>query len=483
MRRIAHACCFAALLAGCANYTAQPISPATTAAALESRTLDNPRLQGFLLTSLSPEIGIAPKPDWRLTTLTLTALYYHPDIEIARSRLATSRAAVITAGQRPNPTLSFTAVFGSAISSAFPPGTVPLTVGPVVNFLIETFGKRQSRTAQAQNLAEAAREDLATAAWTVRGRVRTALLNVWTAQQRLKLAQQQLGLRQQLVTLLERRFAAGEATALDVTRERIALTQATLGIRDVNRLEADARVQLATAIGVPVRAFDGVTLSLAAFDAPDTPAAASLSTGPLRRRALTERTDVLASLAQYEAAQSAVKLQVANQYPNLTLGPGYNYDFDVNKFILNPTIDLPIFNQNQGQIAEALANRNQAAATFIALQAQIIGEIDAAGTAYGAATRSLATADSLLGAQQVRQRQSRAALTAGESDRPTLITTDLELAVIRSSRFDVLAAQRQALGALEDALQQPLFDARSPLFAPQPTPRPTALPSMETELK
>ena len=189
------------------------------AATLDSRRLDDPRLRRFLLASL-PAGRAASDSAWTLGTLTLAALYYHPDLAVADARLAVSRAGVITARERPNPTLNLSAVFGTAAVSgaAFPPGVLPVVVGPVVNVLIETFGKREDRTAQAQHLVEAAREDLDTAAWQVRGRVRTALLNLWATQRRLDLARQEIALRQQLVTLLEQRLAAGFATALDVTR-------------------------------------------------------------------------------------------------------------------------------------------------------------------------------------------------------------------------------------------------------------------------
>jgi len=186
-----------------------------------------------------------------------------------------------------------------------------------------------------------------------------------------------------------------------------------------------------------------------------------------------ERTDVRSSLAQYEAAQSALQLQVATQYPNLTLGPGYNYEFGTNRFILNPAIDFPIFHQNQGQIARAVTDRQQAAASFTALQAQIIGAVDTAVAGYRATTQTLRTADALAADEQSRQRQVRASFDAGDSDRPTLIAAELEAAVVQSSRFDTVVLQRQALGALEDALQQPLLDPEAARFVPHAGPRAT----------
>ncbi len=107
---------------------------------------------------------------WDLTRLTLAALYYHPNLDIARAKLAEARAGVITARQVPNPSLSFEELSYNA-SVATPS---PWTIAPIINFLIETFGKREYRTAAAHALAEAARGDLATASWQVRGGGRAA---------------------------------------------------------------------------------------------------------------------------------------------------------------------------------------------------------------------------------------------------------------------------------------------------------------------
>ena len=258
--------------------------------------------------------------------------------------------------------------------------------------------------------------------------------------------------------LLEQRFAVGEASSVDVMLARVARAQITLSMQNLEQTEATARVQLATAVGVPAHALDRQDLSFGAFDhLPPIPS--HPDTGKLRREALTKRTDVQADLQDYEAAQSALQLQVANQYPNVTLSPGYNYDFGVNKYILGLGADqLPILNQNQGPIAEALANRQQAAANFTALQAQIIGTIDEAAVAYRTATQSVATGDALLEDEQHHENQIASQFRVGQVDRVTLVTAELEVATTALSRFDAVVHQRQAIGSLEDALQQPLFD-------------------------
>ena len=185
-----------------------------------------------------------------------------------------------------------------------------------------------------------------------------------------------------------------------------------------------------------------------------------------------------ASLEDYEAAQSALQLQIANQYPNITLGPGYNYDYGLNKFMLGPGVDqLPILNQNQGPIAEALAARRQAAANFTALQAQIMGAIDEADAAYRTAAQSSATGDKLLVDDQRHEDQIANQFRVGQVDRVALVTAEVEVSTTALSRFDAVVRERQAIGALEDALQHPLFD---PGRWPTVPNNQSVLPSPET---
>jgi outer membrane protein, heavy metal efflux system len=460
------------LLYGCANYQPRPLSPADNARALQSRSLDDPRLRQFVAAALTGKGTAADVPlQWRLTTLTLAALYFHPDIKIAQARLATAEAAAITARETPNPVLNLTNNIGqAAVAGAIPVGAAPITIGPVIDLVLETAGKREARTARAADLAEAARWDIAMAEWQVRGRVRDALLNIWAAQQRASFTRRRLALQDQLVQLLDHRLAEGAASALDVGRERIARAEITLALSNLDRDAAEARARLATAIGIPAEKLDGVAPVLNEFDHLTAPVGQS-DVRRWRREALTRRSDVQASLAEYEATQAALRLAVADQYPNVTLGPGYIYDLGVNRYILNLLTTLPIFHQNQGRIAEALAKREQAAAIFTALQAKIIGTIDRAEADYENATKSVAVGNAMLADGQHRAEQVETAFRAGQVDRPALLTTQLEVAATALSRFDAVVQQRQALGALEDALQRPLYEPEAHL------PPPVRLPS------
>jgi len=168
-----------------------------------------------------------------------------------------------------------------------------------------------------------------------------------------------------------------------------------------------------------------------------------------------------------------VRLEIAKQYPNVTLGPGYEYEPGLGEyeFTLAAAGDLPIFNQNQGPIAEAEARRRGIAVQLTSLQAQTMGAVDTALTGYRAATAAVQTADTLVIESERRSDQIARSLEAGEADRPTLVAAQIELSTVELSRFEAGVLQRQALGALEDAFQRQLFEPdTSPLLAPESRP-------------
>lgn len=463
-------------LSACAHYEARPLSPATNAARLEARRLDDPRLLAFLAASATATGETPPvpgaQPRWDLSALTRAALYFHPDLDIARSRLALARAGVLTARQRPNPQLTVSGAYTLATSAP------PLIVGGLIDIVIETFGKRRARTDQADALTEAARYDLQSAQWLVRGRVRAALIDVWGGDARARAADVRVDLERHLVAMLERRQAAGEGSSTEVARERIVLAQLEIGVRDIARLQADARARLAAALGVPIAALDGIALSFDATERPLFPTPASLATK--RHAAIAARADVEAACANYAAAEAGLKLQIANQYPNLGVGGGYTSDQGAQKPGGQLALVLPVRNHNEGPVAEARARRDEAAATLTATQAAIIAQLDAGTAAFGATTASLAGADALAAEQARRQARLDRAFALGAIDRPTLVGGQLEGATIAASRVDLAVAQRQALGLVEDALQRPLFGGPAVIGASETDPRSPDTPSEQS---
>ena len=433
----------ATLLTGCTTFQPQPISPEKTAAAFDARSLADNGLRGFLETN--HVTGNWPRESWDLNALTLAALYYQPALAEARAQWAAVGASKITAGQRPNPTVGFTPTYDTTA----PP---PWILGLTWDIPIETAGKRGKRIEQAEHLTEAAKWDFVNMAWKTRSNVRVALLALYAARETESHLDRQEAARSDVLRLLEGQMAAGAVSSYEVTQARVAMATALLARLDATGQSAQARVQLAGALGLPLRALDGVEFSFAGLD----PFSQDLTAPEVRRDAILNRADVRGALADYIASQSALQLEIAKQYPDLHLGPGYELDQTDNKWSLGVSLDLPILNHNQGPVAEAMADRATAAAHFLTVQTTAITEIDSALAGYDAALDKLSIVKTLLDDMQKQLDSVRAQVKAGAAEPLTLANAEVEFATGAQSRLDALVKAQQALGQLEDAVQSPL---------------------------
>jgi cobalt-zinc-cadmium efflux system outer membrane protein len=439
----------AAVLCGCAVYRARPIDPAETHARYQARTLSDPGLRAYVDAN-RPGREPIPQAPLDLTDLTLVAFYYHPDLDVSRARLAAAEAATVTAGARPNPTVSVTPEY--ALDA--PAGLSPWLVTVAIEMPIETAGKRGYRIARARRLTDAASLDVAETAWDVRRRVRDALIEHVLAQDAEALRAAEARAQGELLAILERRLALGDVERPLVDAARGDLATARVAARAAEGRAAQSRALLAQALGVPVRALDGVTLAWPGFESPRADAASD----PLeaQRAGLLGRADIRRALAAYAATEAALQLEIARQYPDVRLSPGYMFDQGENKFAIGLAVTLPAFNRNEGPIAEAEGARLESRARFLALQAAAIGEIQQARVRYRAALAELAEAEAARAAFEALERATEQAVAVGEEGRSALATVRVQRARSARVRLEALGRARTALGALEDALRQPL---------------------------
>ena len=431
----------ALLAASCIHVAPHPITPAETAAMLEQRTLD---------ASLT----------WDLQHLTETALKSHPDLDLARAHAAVMRAAILTAAERPNPTVN------ANVEHKAEPHTNPWITTFGLDLPIETANKRGLRVREASEAARAADFAVADQAWQVRSNVRAQLVAYAAAERSVEILARQRALNDEIVDMLEKRTAVGEASTPEVTQARIAARQTALLIRDRTTQAAQSRARLAAAIGVPERAIHDLKLvfdvtHLGGPDALVRPRGeAALARGradegvrpsELRVTALTQRPDILAALADYAQSEAALRLELAKQYPDLHLAPGFGWDQGFARWALGFNAAIP---HNRGPIAEAEARRKEAEAKLIALQARIIAALDEATVRVEQASDKVNETTNIVALDRQRVDQVQKLFDAGEADRLALRTSQLELESALVAQNDAYADAQAAIGALEDAMQQ-----------------------------
>jgi outer membrane protein, heavy metal efflux system len=120
------------------------------------------------------------------------------------------------------------------------------------------------------------------------------------------------------------------------------------------------------------------------------------------------------------------------------------------------SIELPILSHNKGPIAEAAAVREERAARFLALQSQVIAELDAAIEDCRAALKKSGAADDLLSHLAAQERTARSLLELGELSKPEYLGIRIELNAGAQARLEALVQAQEAVGRLENAAQSPL---------------------------
>ncbi|HLG97850.1 MAG TPA: TolC family protein [Bryobacteraceae bacterium] len=440
----------AATLTGCVHYRARTFSAPALEDSFRARSLVDTGLVEYLRAN---QAGVTnwPPSGLDVRTLALVGYYFNPELTVARARLITAEAAVRVAGIRPSPSVALEGGYNRN------PESHP-TYSILPSFTIETAGKRGLRIVQAQQQMEAARAAFLQTGWVVRSRIRGAVYSYLLAERRQKLLEAEVVVRTEVVDIYETRLAAGEAPRPELDIYRVDLNTARSSLGAALGDTAQSRVAIANAVGLPAAALEDITIQTPELDSP--PALDSLPIAAVRKAGILHRADVRRALAEYAAADAAVRLEVAKQYPDVQLTPSYQFQEGFGEYILNAALQPLSLYRSRPIIQQAEAEREQAASQFQLQQTQAIGEMERAVAQYQSAFKAWRDAGSrVLIIQREREAAARRALEAGEGDRLGVATARLETITASRTELEALTRVVTALIALEDAMQQPMTAA------------------------
>lgn len=314
------------------------------------------------------------------------------DVALARNAVDAARADLVTAGERPNPSLSLNSSsydlrrgLGSGDALHKQSDTILRLDQP-----IERGGKRGLRidaaraglTASEADYAEQKRESLLA--------VRTAFYALLRAQRRVEIDTEIDQLQQQTLAAAERRNRAGDLSASDLARLKLEALKAANERQHAEADQRTAAAALAVLIGCAPASPNPESPRLQArgnlpmpieVTASETPASASASAAA--------RADVAAAEARVKQAASALELAKAQRtrdisigvqlehYPNGVPTPGDG------QLLAGVGISVPLFlfNHYDGEIAragaDAEASRTQALRTRALAEADLAQARDA----------------------------------------------------------------------------------------------------------
>jgi len=452
--------------AGCARqqYVARPLDTEAAAAAYAQRRTDDPRLKEFMV-ARGHFSADWPVQRWRLSELTLLAFHYRPELEVARAQARAARALAQVAAQRAPLTVSPLVQHHSEPG----PEDTPWSLGFEVQIPLVAGARRAALIEQTDYLAQAAELSVGSTAWQVRSEVRSRLLDVYAARQRTASLDGEAQQQRAALALLERRLQAGYASITEVDTARLRLAQAEADLAGARTELERALGGLAEAVSVPLARMREIELSFSDLEPlPDSPAP-----GDAQRIALNNRLDMRRTLLEFAAADAAVKLEIARQYPTFTLRPGYLWDQGDNVWSLALDLALPASLTHGPAIRAAEARREAAAQQVLLQQASVIGDLSTRLVTYLQAREGARRSAAAHFTQLDRSAQVQKRFDIGQVDRLDLTLARIETILTERRALTGHVDAQRGLGALEDALQMPLVGGPLP-HLPQPSGAPQA---------
>lgn len=439
----------AVFLGGChfAQYSAKPIDPA--AIKFASNDPASEPFNQFLMNN-GYTADRLPITRWGLDELTLCALFFHPSLDVARAQLRATESAELTAAERPIPTLNGNVAHSNLANGDKSPSAFALSI----DIPLETSNKRDIRIENARHLSQAAKLDIAQTAWQLRNQVAQTLNEYQFNQQQMQLLTEAQTRRLEIVAIHQKRVTLGAASNVELSTAKLQLQTAASELTVVQQNKLVLLSKLASNLGLPLAKV--TAMHLASDDNIQQTLDKQIIPADIQASALLNRLDIRIALEKYSAAEAKLKLEIAKQYPDLIINPGYAYEYGDRIWSLGLSGLLTFLNKNKAGISEATQLREVEATQFTALQNKVIAEANIANAEVMQARLTLDNQQQLLKQQQSNSQRMSRKFSAGEIDRLELAFAKLEDNLAEKNVALAYFQLKTAHTQLENTLQEPL---------------------------
>lgn len=401
--------------------------------------------------------ALAPQEtDGALTLQQALALAMMRNPEFAQSgwEVRSAQAKHLQAGLPPNPKLSFeranTLGTGQYAGSAMAESTITLSQE------IPLAGKIAKRKALAALDIELSEWDLEAKRLETYSEVSSRFVEVLAAQEKVALAEQALELAKRQAEAVTARVRAGAIPPSETAKAEVQVANARLELGSAKRGLVQAKVALAATWGNPSPRFVRAEGDLGAL------------TAPPAQEALLALVDLAPDVARWNAElgqrQAALELAKSEGVPNVEVGAGVRRfnESDDQAYVFQISVPLPIFDRNQGGIAEARYKQakalRQKEAAEVRTRAALVDAHQRLAKAWDEA-RSLK--EEVLPAARTAYGATSRAFHFGKVDFLNVIEARRTLIEAESKYIDALASFHQAAYQTEKLVGRKLNDISS----------------------
>jgi outer membrane protein, heavy metal efflux system len=289
-----------------------------------------------------------------------------------RTNIPQSLANEVTANLRPNPTL-FT---DWDYLPLYKPGVGLLdylhdsTEGDIgLSYLFERGQKRQHRLRAAKDATSVTRSQVVDNERTLTFQVAQLFYNVQLAESALDLANQDLKSFQTTVDIGERQYQVGAISQNDYLQIKLQLAQFQTNVEQAVLARDQALADLRQQLG-----YESVT---AGYDVtgPFEYQPLTVKLEDLQTKALLNRPDLRAAQLGITAANSNYELAKANGKQDVTVSGNYSHVNGLSAVTFSMSVPLPIFDRNQGNIAQTHYAVSQAQQQQLQARGQVMDDV------------------------------------------------------------------------------------------------------------
>jgi cobalt-zinc-cadmium efflux system outer membrane protein len=297
----------------------------------------------------------------------------NPLVLLAQQGVVGAQADVTGAGKRLNPDFLFSSEGLSYSQPNHPPFFDNQELTFEVQQTFETGGRRDLRTEQANYGVAVSRASVQDTLRQLRFDVRRAYMGVVLARADDEVARTTLEEIDRVLALNRVRYEQGELSGVELRRlqvERFRFADDAFGAELALR---NARSALLALLNVrPLdQPFETTEDLLPGPLAAAAPLPAQETAGSAVTLALANRPDLEAARREQQRAEAGVRLQSALGKPLFSVGAGLRRDYGYNGLVVTVAVPLQVFNKNEGGVARAGAEQQQAAARLAAVETRV----------------------------------------------------------------------------------------------------------------
>ena len=337
-------------------------------------------LAGFCLAATAaaqtgppPSSSSPPRQSVTLEQAVQLAFAQNQALRAERLAIQASRADEITAGLKPNPTISFVAEDQPLLHpSDF--GSLDYmndnsVATPSISYTFERGGKRMKRVMVAQDSTHITTQNVQDAERQLRFQVVQAYVGVLLAESNLQFTQTALQDFTQVVDINRRRMESGDISEGDYLKIAIQKLQFQQDVSAAQVALTQSRAALRQLMGYETVTDDFKVVGALRYR----PYPVALDA--LKQQALTDRPDYQAAVSGLKLAQDTETLEYSNRVPDITGELEYQHNTTVAGFGFGLSMPLPIHDRNQGNIAHAKVAVEQATEAEVAVKIGVLTDV------------------------------------------------------------------------------------------------------------